>query len=174
MGAATQSRSRPPKEMIMNRRNLLLIGAALAFAPFAAPLTAQAHEFKLGDLVIGHPWARATSQARPGAGYLKIHNHGATADRLIGAETRIAAKAELHNHVMENNVAKMVPVEAIEIPAGGMAELKPHSFHLMFMELKQPLAEGDTFPVTLIFEHAGRIEVTFVTAAAGAIDPEAH
>jgi len=151
----------------MNRRNLLLIGIALALTPAVA----RAHEFKAGDLVIEHPWARATNQSRPGAGYLEIENHGTVADRLIGAETRIADMAQLHNHVMENDVAKMVPVDAIEIPAGGKAELKPHGFHLMFMGLKQPLAEGDTFPVTLIFEHAGRVDVTFVTEAAGATEP---
>lgn len=159
----------------MNRRTLLLSAAALASLPLAAlPHAARAHEFKVGNLVIEHPWARATSQKRPGAGYLKIHNHGAEADRLIGAETRIAGMAQLHNHVMENNVAKMLPVDGVDIPAHGDAELKPHSFHIMFMDLKQPLAEGDTFPVTLIFEHAGRVDVTFVTAAAGATDLEAH
>ena len=157
----------------MNRRNLLLAGIALAPGLFVtlAPVAARAHEFKAGDLVIEHPWSRATNQSRPGAGYLEIENHGTVADRLIGAETRIADMAQLHNHVMENDVAKMVPVDAIEIPAGGKAELKPHGFHLMFMGLKQPLAEGDTFPVTLIFEHAGRVDVTFVTEAAGATEP---
>jgi copper(I)-binding protein len=154
----------------MNRRTLLLIGATVALTPLAA----QAHEFKVGNLTMHHPWARATAQTRPGAGYVVIENHGAEADRLIAAETRIADHAELHTHIMENDVAKMVPVEAIDVPAGGKAELKPHGFHLMFMGLKQPLAEGDTFPVTLVFEHAGRVEVTFVTAAAGAMEPEAH
>ena len=156
----------------MNRRNLLLAGLALAPGLFVlAPAGAWAHEFKAGDLVIEHPWSRATIQSRPGAGYLEIENHGTVADRLIGAETRIAEMAQLHNHIMENDVAKMVPVDAVEIPAGGKAELKPHGFHLMFMGLKQSLAEGDTFPVTLIFEHAGRVDVTFVTESAGATEP---
>lgn len=150
----------------MNRRHLLLIAAACTLAPLAA----AAHEFKVGDLVIHHPWARAGAQTRPGAGYVVIENHGAAADRLIAAESRIAEMVELHTHVMENGVGKMTQVEAIDVPAGGKAELKPHGFHLMLMGLKQPLAEGDTFPVTLVFEQAGKIEVTFVTEAAGATE----
>lgn len=77
----------------------------------------------------------------------------------------------LHGNVIENGVARMSPAEALEIPAGGEVVLAPKSaYHLMIMGLKQPLAEGDTFPVTLIFEHAGKVDVTFVTAAAGATD----
>lgn len=150
----------------MNRRHLLLGAAAFSLIP----VLAAAHEFKVGDLTLHHPWARATAQTRPGAGYVMIENHGTAGDRLVAAESRIAEMVELHTHIMENNVAKMVPVEAIDVPAGGKAELKPHGFHLMFMGLKQPLAEGDTFPVTLVFEHAGKVEVTFVTEAAGATE----
>jgi hypothetical protein len=105
---------------------------------------------------------------------MTIRNHGQQADRLIGAETRIAERTEIHTHRMENDIAKMVQVVDVDIPGGGEVAFKPKSFHLMFIGLKQPLAEGDTFPVTLIFEHAGRVEVSFVTAAAGAADPEAH
>lgn len=154
----------------MNRRNLLLTAAALTLAPLAA----WAHDTTIGNLTIEHAWSRATGQTRPGAGYMVIHNKGAEADRLVAAESPIAGRVELHAHIMENDVAKMVPVEAIDVPAGGMAELKPHGFHLMLMELKQPLAEGDTFPVTLVFEHAGRVDVTFVTQAAGSTGPDAH
>ena len=155
----------------MNRRNLILTAIMLG----VAPMTALAHEFKVGDLEIVHPWSRATGQARPAVGYLKIRNNGATADRLLGATTRIAAHVMLHTNVIENGVAKMSPAEGVEIPPGAEIVLAPKGdYHLMIMGLKQPLVEGDTFPVTLIFEHAGKIEVTFATAAAGALDPEAH
>ena len=151
----------------MNRRHLLLITAALGLSPAAA----FAHEFKVGNLEIVHPWSRATGQSRPAVGYLKIRNNGTAPDRLLGATTRIAEHAMLHANVIENGVAKMTPAEGIEIPAGGELVLAPKGeYHLMIMDLKQPLAEGDTFPVTLIFEHAGKVDVTFVTAAAGATD----
>jgi copper(I)-binding protein len=154
-------------EINMNRRHLLLITAALSLSPAAA----LAHEFKAGDLEIEHPWSRATGQSRPAVGYLKIRNNGTAPDRLLGASTRIAEHVMLHANVIENGVAKMSPAEGIEIPAGGELVLAPKgAYHLMIMGLKQPLAEGDTFPVTLIFEHAGKVDVTFVTAAAGATD----
>ncbi len=158
-------------EIHMNRRHLLLIAAALGLSPVAAPIGAWAHEFKAGDLVIEHPWSRATGQSRPAVGYLRIRNTGQAPDRLLGASTRIAEHVMLHGNVIENGVARMSPAEALEIPAGGEVVLAPKSaYHLMIMGLKQPLAEGDTFPVTLIFEHAGKVDVTFVTAAAGATD----
>ncbi len=151
----------------MNRRHLLLVAAAFGLSPVAA----WAHEFKAGDLVIEHPWSRATGQSRPAVGYLKIRNTGKTADRLLGASTRIAEHVMLHSNVIENGVARMAPAEGIEIPPGGEVVLAPKSeYHLMIMGLKQKLAEGDTFPVTLVFEHAGKVDVTFVTAAAGATD----
>ena len=151
----------------MNRRHLLLIAAALGLSPVAA----LAHEFKAGDLEIEHPWSRATGQSRPAVGYLKIRNNGATPDRLLGASTRIAEHVMLHANAIENGVAKMSPAEGIEIPPGSEVVLAPKGeYHLMIMGLKQKLAEGDTFPVTLIFEHAGKVDVTFVTAAAGATD----
>lgn len=151
----------------MNRRHLLLITAALSLSPIAA----LAHEFKVGDLEIEHPWSRATGQTRPAVGYLKIRNNGTTADRLLGATTRIAEHVMLHANVIENGVAKMSPAEGLDIPPGGEVVLAPKGdYHLMIMGLKQPLAEGDTFPVTLIFEHAGKVDVTFVTAAAGATE----
>lgn len=151
----------------MNRRHLLLITAALSLSPIAA----LAHEFKVGDLEIEHPWSRATGQTRPAVGYLKIRNNGTSADRLLGASTRIAEHVMLHANVIENGVAKMSPAEGLEIPPGGEVVLAPKGdYHLMIMGLKQPLAEGDTFPVTLIFEHAGKVDVTFVTAAAGATE----
>lgn len=151
----------------MNRRHLLLITAALSLSPIAA----LAHEFKVGDLEIEHPWSRATGQTRPAVGYLNIRNNGTTADRLMGATTRIAEHVMLHANVIENGVAKMSPAEGLEIPPGGEVVLAPKGdYHLMIMGLKQPLAEGDTFPVTLIFEHAGKVDVTFVTAAAGATE----
>lgn len=151
----------------MNRRNLLLTLTALGLLPAAA----LAHEFKVGMLEIDHPWSRATGQSRPAVGYMTIRNHGQRAERLLGVETRIADHAMLHANVIENGVAKMTAMEELEIPPGGEITLAPKSdYHLMFMGLKQPLAEGDTFPVTLIFEHAGRVEITLVTEGAGATE----
>jgi copper(I)-binding protein len=136
----------------------------------AAP--AAAHEARIGDILILHPWARATpGAAANGAAYLKIENQGATHDRLIAAAADVAARVELHAHIVEDGVAKMRQVEAIDAPAGAAAELAPGGYHIMLMELKQPLKAGETFPLTLTFEKAGSIELQVAVEAAGATEP---
>jgi copper(I)-binding protein len=142
------------------------IFAFLAIVTFALP--AAAHEFKLGDLVLHHPWARATpGGAKAGAAYVRIDNHGMAADKLIGASAAIAAKVEIHNMSMENGAMVMAPAGDIEIPSHGSVELAPHGLHIMLMGLKQPLVEGETFPVTLTFEKSGDVEVDVLVEAIG-------
>lgn len=138
----------------------LIIAAALA-------LPAAAHEYKLGDLEIIHPWARASAgEAKNGAVYVEIVNNGATADRLIGAATTAAAHAELHMHVSENGIMKMRPVDGgIDVAPGAHVVLKPGGFHVMLMGLAAPLQEGSSFPITLTFEKAGTIEVSVSVAS---------
>jgi copper(I)-binding protein len=144
--------------------------AALLLALLAAP--ASAHEIKIGDLVITHPWARATPGDAPNGGvFLKIENHGQADDRLIGAATDVAAKAEIHEHVMDNGVAKMRQVESIDLTAHATTELKPGGLHVMLIDLTKPLREHDTFSLTLTFEHAGSIEVEVHIEKAGATGP---
>jgi copper(I)-binding protein len=129
---------------------------------------AHAHSFKLGDLDIGHPHARATAAGQTiGGGFLTLANHGAD-DRLLGGSSPIAAKVELHTMQMDGDVMRMRQVETIALPAGQTVELKPGSYHLMFVGLKAPLKAGDKFPLTLRFEKAGAVEVTVNVDAAGA------
>lgn len=141
---------------------------ALALIGLAPP--AAAHEYKLGALEIIHPWARASiGKARSGAAYLAIANNGTTPDRLIGVQTPAAKKAHLHESVMENGVMKMRPVEGIDIAPGDAAVLEPGGFHIMLMGLKAPLVEGTRFPMTLVFEKAGRIAVEVAVQKAAAM-----
>jgi copper(I)-binding protein len=78
-------------------------------------------------------------------------------------------KVEVHEMKMDGNVMRMREVEkGIEIPAGATVTLKPGGFHIMFMELNAPLAQGAKVPVTLVFEKAGSIDVDFKIEAAGA------
>ncbi|MEZ5862210.1 MAG: copper chaperone PCu(A)C [Geminicoccaceae bacterium] len=79
----------------------------------------QANEFKVGEITIDHPWARATAaQQANGAAYLVVDN-GGEADRILGAATPVAGRVELHNHIDDNGVMRMRQVEAIDLPAGG-------------------------------------------------------
>lgn len=128
-----------------------LLGALLIGAP------ARAHDYTLGDLAIGHPWARV-SAATNGAAYMTITTRGG-ADRLVAVSAPIAARAELHTHVMDGNVMRMRQVPAIAVQPGAPAALAPGGLHVMLFGLKEPLVEGLEFPLTLTFEKAGSITV---------------
>jgi len=143
---------------------------AIALGPAAPAETGPA------TIEIVHAWARATAaSAKTGAAYFTITNKGAAADKLIAAASPVAAKAELHTTIMDNGVMKMRPVAAIDVEAGGQAELKPGGMHLMLLDLKAPLKEGQTFPVTLTFEKAGKVDVTVTVEKAGAMrDHSSH
>ena len=142
----------------MNKLSIQRLIAVTALS-FAA-LGVTAHSFKVGNIDIGHPYARPTSSGQQvGAGYLKLANRGA-ADRLLSATAPVAASVEMHSMVMEGDVMKMRQVDAIDLPAGQTVELKPGGYHLMLMGLKAPLKDGDKLPLTLKFEKAGAVVVT--------------
>lgn len=140
--------------------NTLLAGLAGALA-LGAVGTALAHDYRFGELHIDHPWARATApQQQNGAAYLTVTNHGNTADRLVAAASPVAATVELHTHTVDSEgVMRMREVAAIEVPAGEAAALRPGGLHIMLMGLENRLVEGEVFPLTLVFEEAGEIEV---------------
>ncbi len=149
------------------------LAAAAAALLLAAGHAASAHEFKAGDLAIGHPFARATPPgAKVAAGYATIANNGASSDRLVGASGEIAGRAEIHEmSVGANGVMTMRPVAGgIEIPAGGTAELKPGGFHIMFLDLTRGAKEGEKFKGTLVFEKAGTVDVQFAVEGMGAAE----
>jgi periplasmic copper chaperone A len=117
-------------------------------------------------------WARATlGQSRNGAAYLTLSALGAAPDRLVAASSPVAAKVELHNHIMVGNVAQMRAVDAIEVAPGSPTLLQPGGLHIMLLDLKAPLQADTRFPVTLIFEKAGpitvQVDVRAVRAPAG-------
>ena len=100
---------------------------------------------------------------------MKITNSGTAPDRLISGSSDVASKFEVHEMSMENGVAKMRPVNGgLEIKPGQTVELKPGSFHIMFVGLKKPLASGDHIKGTLVFEKAGSLDVEFDVHEMGA------
>lgn len=121
---------------------------------------AMAHDFIVGALQIDHPWSRALPPNAPvGAAYMVVLNSSAEPDALVSASTPIASKAELHTHVMSGEVMKMQQVESVTIPAGGEARFAPGGNHVMLFGLKKPLVAGESFPLTLVFEKAGAVDV---------------
>jgi hypothetical protein len=104
-------------------------------------------------------WARPTVAAVPnGAVYLTVANHGSLDDRVTGVSTPVAAKTEMHTTIDDHGVMKMRPLAALPVKAGKTAAFKPSAAHIMLVGLKQPLKAGDSFPLTLTFAKAGRIE----------------
>ena len=131
----------------------------LALALLLAALTA-APAFAGSVIEVMHPSARPTIPNRPGVTYFGVHNTGDAPDRLIGARAAGVGKIEIHKGEQKNGVMTMAPVDAVEVPAGGMAHLGPGGFHLMMFAIDTPLKDGDTLEMVLIFEAAGEIAIT--------------
>jgi periplasmic copper chaperone A len=155
-------------EEIGNMKRTFLAVFAVVFALVAG--VASAADFKVGDITISDPWARASASKmmKAGAAFLHLSNHGTEMDRLVAAETTVAKKAELHTHLMEKGVMKMRQVEAIEVHPGTPTVLQPGGLHIMFMGLHAPLKMDEMISVTLIFEKAGRVEIEAKVLAPGA------
>lgn len=145
-------------------KRLLTLAAALLLA---AP--AFAHEVVVGDLEIIHAnIPQPAKSAMAAGGFMAIVNNGTEADRLIGVESDIAAKVELHvSRVDANGMGTMEHVDALDIPAGETVNLEHGGYHIMFMGLKEPLAEGQLVKGALIFEKAGRVEIEFMVDPPG-------
>ena len=148
--------------------------AALMFIATAG--FAQAHgekSWQVGAITLTAPWTRATPKSAPVAGgFVKITNTGNESDWLIGGSFTGANRVEVHEMATENGVMKMRQVSSgLEIKPGQTVELKPGGFHLMFMEMKQPVIEGNPVRGALTFRKAGTVEIDFVVAPMGAPAP---
>ncbi|XJC73132.1 copper chaperone PCu(A)C [Delftia tsuruhatensis] len=135
---------------------LLGMGCALAL-----PLTARAHDFRAGDLVIDHPYATPSiAGSSNGAAYLRGSGTRERTPTGSSGPARQRPRVELHEMKMEGDIMRMREVPFIELPAGQEVQLRHgQSHHLMLIDLKQPLREGDRFDLTLQFEKAGEYKV---------------
>ena len=151
------------------------IAIAALWLTVAGVASAAAQEIKAGDLAIDKPWSRATpAGAKVAAGYMTITNKGSAADRLVGASTSAAGKVEVHEMAMKDGVATMRPLAGgLAIDPGKTVTLAPGGYHLMLMDLKAPLTQGEKLPLTLEFEKAGKVDVTLDVQAVGAQSPAA-
>lgn len=131
---------------------------------------AAADVVTVGDLSLSGGFTRATLPNAPVAGgFLTVTNAGATDDLLLSASADFAGMTQLHEMAMEGDVMKMRELpEGLPIPAGQTVALAPGGFHIMFMDLKRPLAEGEAVTVTLTFRDAGTVEMTLPVGAPNA------
>lgn len=143
----------------MKRRAVVSMAGALLVMT-----SVWAHDFKARDLRIDHPYATPTRPGMTtGSVYFRgIRNTGSSADRLVSASTPVAASVEIHRMRMHGEVMQMRAVPSLDLPAGATVPLRhgsPDGYHLMLLDLKSPLKDGDRFAVTLTFEKAGSHEV---------------
>jgi periplasmic copper chaperone A len=123
-------------------------------------------------IAVEQPWARATPKGtKMGAAFMTLVNNGASAERLLGATTPLAEHVQFHQETEEKGVSRMRELKAVDIKPGGKIIFKPGEMHVMIVGLKQPLIEGQTFPLTLQFEKAGIVEVTVPVQKIGATEP---
>lgn len=131
----------------MNRLNLSL---ATLLAVLAAPSFAAG---AADAITVVDPYVR---QAPPGAmatgAFMVIRNGGAKDVRLVKADNPASKLTELHTHINDGGVMKMRPVKDIPVKAKGEAVLKPGGLHVMLIDMKAPMKEGDMIPLTLTFD----------------------
>src|SRR5215213_5235146 len=145
-----------------------LSALALISIPFAAAQEGPA--YRAGSLVIETPWSRATpGGAKIGAGYMRIVNRGTEPDRLVGGSMAVAGGFALHETTNVDGVARMRPVEGgLVIASGATVDLSPGGVHVMLVDLKRPLMQGDTVEGTLVFEKAGTVSIAYRVGGIGA------
>lgn len=122
----------------------------------------------LGDLEISGAFTKAMLPGQPvGGGFFTVKNNGKTDDKLVVVSSPTAGEVQMHEMAMQNHVMKMRELkDGIAIPAGGMVKLAPGGLHLMFQKMKAPFKQGESVPVTLTFEKAGKIDVTLKVLSA--------
>lgn len=106
-------------------------------------------------VTVEEPWARATVPGQKvAAAYMKLR---ATEDlQLVAVRTSVTPQAEIHEMSMQGGVMKMRQISALALPAQKTVELKPGGYHLMLVNLTQPLTAGERVPLTLVFENRSR------------------
>ncbi|RYF83078.1 MAG: copper chaperone PCu(A)C [Comamonadaceae bacterium] len=121
------------------------------------------------QITVKEPWVRATvAQQQATGAFMQLQSP--TGTRLVGVSTPLTPVAEVHEMAMQGDVMRMRQVPALELPAGKAVELKPGGYHVMLMNLKAQVKEGQTVPLTLTFEGAdGKRETVQVQAPVRAL-----
>lgn len=153
----------------MKRHLVLGLGALVALS--GAAIAQQAGQtVSVGAIRVEAPWTRATpGGARVAGGFMKITNTGSTPDRLVSGSADVSARFEVHEMAVIDGVMKMRELaKGLDIAPGATVELKPGGYHVMFIDLKKPIAQGDIVRATLVFEKAGKVDVSLPASAIGA------
>lgn len=145
------------------RRVVAAMIVALVFVAGAAACSSD-DKSSSKSIKINDPWAmNATLSQGNGAAFMIIENTSSTEDELIAVSvpSSVAAEAQMHDVTMQGEMMKVVQVQSVSIPANGTRDFKHGSYHLMLMELKNPLEIGSNVDITLTFKNAGKMTVSF-------------
>jgi copper(I)-binding protein len=124
-------------------------------------------------LEVHDAWIReAPPTASVLAAYMVISNTGGDPAEITSIASPDFDHTELHRTIVEAGVARMAPIEKLEIPAGEKIPLEPGGIHLMLINPQRPLREGDT--VTLIIHCADGYDNTFTVPVLRAAGEAAH
>ena len=134
-------------------KKLSLLAAGLLFS--AGVLAAAADNVSVQD-----PYVRLAPPNAPATGaFMVIKNNGDKDVKVLKADNPVSKVTELHTHLHEGGVMKMRPVAAIEVKAKGQVALQPGGLHVMMIDLKAPMKEGDVVPITLTFDDGSSKQV---------------
>ncbi|MES2682777.1 MAG: copper chaperone PCu(A)C [Pseudomonadota bacterium] len=134
----------------------------LPLALLLAAASSSAAELPAKPITIVHAYSHPTAAPGvPGVGFLTLTNTGKQPDRLLSASSPAAGQIEIHQSSMANGVMQMRAVsQGVALPVGQAVTLAPGGLHLMLFQLREPLAEGQSLPLTLHFERAGSVSTT--------------
>tara|TARA_B100000686_G_scaffold240474_1_gene248988 strand:- start:28 stop:492 length:465 start_codon:yes stop_codon:yes gene_type:complete len=133
------------------------------------------HDYQKGshNIKVKDSWSRA-SVSKNGVVYLTIYNHGNYSENLLSASASVAKKVQLHTHKTENGILRMRHLKSISIPPKSFLHLKPGGHHIMLIGLIKKLKNGNTFPLKLRFQKAGKVLVNVNIRHAGALGNHSH
>jgi copper(I)-binding protein len=118
------------------------------------------------------PWARASlSGVRNSIVYGALVNEGSAALTIVGGSTPMASRVEFHIHAMNGDVMTMKQLDSIALKPGERVTLQPGGLHIMLIDLKQPLKQGASFPLTLVTGDGASLDVMVKIESATATGP---
>ena len=132
----------------MQRSKRVLLSGSLGLVLSGSLPTSVVHA---QEVTIKEPWVRGTVQGQRATGAFMQLTAKESAS-LVAVESPVAGSVEIHEMKMENDVMKMRPIAKLDLPAGRAVEMKPGGYHVMLMDLKQPLKKGEAVPIRLRFE----------------------
>ncbi|HEX7157279.1 MAG TPA: copper chaperone PCu(A)C [Burkholderiaceae bacterium] len=146
-----KSRPRVMKSAVMAIWVALVPACPAAFAAASAATAPPAQ----AQVKAEQAWARATvAQQKASAAFMRLTSK--VDARVVEVRTPVAGVARIHEMKLEGGVMRMRALSQLELPAGRAIEMRPDGAHVMLMDLKRPLKEGETVPLTLVVDIGGR------------------